>query len=70
MRITGTSALKLVKPSWEKNTSAFHFLKAFGTAHSNQMSHKNGCLAGGYMTTGMTFLNVVNMGKKVGRRVK
>ena len=60
VRKTGIVDLKLVKPSCEKNTSAFHFLKAFGIAHSNQINHKIGCLAGGDMTTGITFLNVVN----------
>lgn len=60
VRKTGIVDLKLVNPSWEKNTSAFHFLKAFEMAHSNQMNHKNGCLAGGYKQTGITFLNVVN----------
>jgi hypothetical protein len=46
-RKTGMVVFKLVKPSCEKNTSAFHFLKAFGIALSNQINHKNGCLAGG-----------------------
>ena len=39
----------------------FPFFNAPGKTSSNQIYHKNGCLAGGNKVTGMIFLNEVNV---------
>lgn len=50
----GVEVLRLRKLSGEINTSAWYFFNALAIDHSNHQMNKNGCLAGGNNTTGVT----------------